>query len=126
MADLFIRRPIVAIVISILIVLFGLITLRGLAIEEYPNVAPPQIQVQANYPGADAQTVEESVATPLEQSINGVENMIYMKSSTPATAACSSTSLRGRHGPRHREHAHPEPRRAGAGAAAAGGDPRRA
>ncbi len=79
MAELFIRRPILAFVLSILIVLMGLITLRGLAIEEYPNVTPPQIQVQAIYPGADAQTVEETVAVPLEQAINGIEHMLYMQ-----------------------------------------------
>jgi len=81
MANFFIRRPIVAIVISILIVLLGLFTLKGLAIEQYPFLAPPTIRVTANYPGASAISVEQSVATPIEQEVNGVENMIYMKSS---------------------------------------------
>lgn len=81
MADFFIRRPIVAIVISILIVLLGLNALRGLAFEQYPFLAPPMIRITANYPGASAVAVEQSVATPIEQEVNGVEGMIYMKSS---------------------------------------------
>jgi HAE1 family hydrophobic/amphiphilic exporter-1 len=81
MADFFIRRPIVAIVISILIVLLGLNSLRGLSFEQYPFLAPPTIRVTANYPGASAVAVEQSVATPIEQEVNGVESMIYMKSS---------------------------------------------
>jgi HAE1 family hydrophobic/amphiphilic exporter-1 len=81
MANFFIRRPIVAIVISILIVLLGVFTLTKLSIEQYPFLAPPTIRVTANYPGASALSVEQSVATPVEQEVNGVENMIYMKSS---------------------------------------------
>src|SRR5678815_3440451 len=81
MADFFIRRPIVAIVISIIIVLLGLNSLRGLSFEQYPFLAPPTIRVTANYPGASAVAVEQSVATPVEQEVNGVEGMIYMKSS---------------------------------------------
>jgi HAE1 family hydrophobic/amphiphilic exporter-1 len=81
MADFFIRRPIVAMVISILIVLLGLNTLRGLSFEQYPFLAPPTIRVTATYPGASAVAVEQSVATPVEQEVNGVEGMIYMKSS---------------------------------------------
>jgi HAE1 family hydrophobic/amphiphilic exporter-1 len=81
MAEFFIRRPIVAIVISILIVLLGLATLVRLSIEQYPFLAPPTIRVTGTYPGASAVAVEQSVATPVEQEVNGVENMIYMKSS---------------------------------------------
>src|SRR5213080_826328 len=80
-ADFFIRRPIVAIVISILMVLMGLFSLKGLSIEQYPFLAPPTIRVTANYPGASALAVEQSVATPIEQEVNGVDRMIYMKSS---------------------------------------------
>jgi hydrophobe/amphiphile efflux-1 (HAE1) family protein len=81
MANFFIRRPIVAIVIAILIVLLGTFSLTGLSIEQYPFLAPPSIRVTANYLGASALAVEQSVATPIEQEINGVEGMIYMKSS---------------------------------------------
>src|SRR5512132_3482968 len=81
MAEFFIRRPIVAIVISILMVLMGLFTLKGLSIEQYPFLAPPTIRVTATYPGASAVAVEQSVATPIEQEVNGVDRMIYMQSS---------------------------------------------
>src|SRR4249920_1035231 len=81
MASFFIKRPIVAIVISIMTVLLGLNALRGLAFEQYPFLAPPTIRVTATYPGASAVAVEQSVATPIEQEVNGVEGMIYMKSS---------------------------------------------
>src|SRR6187399_2706380 len=81
MANFFIRRPIVAIVISILIVLMGCFTLTKLSIEQYPFLAPPTIRVTGTYPGASAVTVEQSVATPIEQEVNGVEGMVYMKSS---------------------------------------------
>jgi HAE1 family hydrophobic/amphiphilic exporter-1 len=81
MANFFIRRPIVAIVISIIIVLLGLNTLNGLSFEQYPFLAPPTIRIEATYPGASAVAVEQSVATPIEQEVNGVEGLIYMKSS---------------------------------------------
>ena len=81
MAQFFIRRPIVAIVISILTVMMGVITLQGLSVEQYPFLAPPNIRVTATYPGASAVAVEQSVATPVEQEVNGVERLIYMKSS---------------------------------------------
>jgi len=81
MSNFFINRPIVAIVISIMTLLIGVVVIRGLSIEQYPFLAPPNIRVTATYPGASAEAVEQSVATPVEQEVNGVDRMIYMKSS---------------------------------------------
>jgi hydrophobic/amphiphilic exporter-1 (mainly G- bacteria), HAE1 family len=80
MGNFFINRPIFAMVISIIIVVAGLVVLRGLPVAQYPDIAPPQIDISTSYIGADAQTIEEAVATPLEQKINGVENMLYVTS----------------------------------------------
>src|ERR1700743_3719019 len=80
MANFFIRRPIVAIVIAILTVIVGVITIVTLPISQFPQIAPPEIRLQANYPGADAQTLEQSVDVPIEQQVTGVDNMSYMYS----------------------------------------------
>lgn len=78
----FINRPVLSSVLSILIVLAGLMAMRGLPIEQYPQVVPPQVVVSATYPGASAEAAADAVAAPLEASINGVENMLYMTTST--------------------------------------------
>ena len=80
MAKFFINRPIVAMVIAILMVIIGLVSMAGLPIAQFPNIAPPEIQVQTTYTGADAVTVEQAVATPIEQQMSGVDNMNYMYS----------------------------------------------
>src|SRR5437016_12904214 len=80
MYKFFINRPIVAMVISIITVIIGLATLLGLPIAQFPKIIPPEIFIQANYVGADAQTIEQSVATPIEQQMSGVDNMNYMYS----------------------------------------------
>ncbi|MBA3237263.1 MAG: multidrug efflux RND transporter permease subunit [Parachlamydiaceae bacterium] len=90
-ASFFIDRPVFACVISIIITLLGLVALRALPIEQYPNITPPQIQIGAVYPGADATTVALNVAAPIEQQINGVENMIYMNSQNSANGDMSLT-----------------------------------
>lgn len=82
--DLFIRRPVLAAGISIIIVLLGIISLLRLSVEKYPNMAPPTVVVSANYTGANAQTVQRSVIAPLEEAINGVENMTYITSTAAA------------------------------------------
>jgi len=80
MARFFINRPIVAIVISIVMVIVGVVALLGLPISQYPDIVPPEIFINTTYVGADAQTVEQSVATPIEQEMSGVDNMNYMYS----------------------------------------------
>ena len=80
LARIFIDRPVLAWVISIVIVLMGLIASGLLPIAQYPDVAPPTVRVTAFYPGANAQVVAETVAAPIEQQVNGVENMMYMSS----------------------------------------------
>ena len=80
MSNFFIRRPIVAMVVAIITVIVGLVSMAGLPVAQYPNIVPPQIQVTTTYVGADALTVEQSVATPIEQQMSGVEGMEYMYS----------------------------------------------
>jgi multidrug efflux pump len=85
----FIDRPIFASVLSIVIVFAGLLAMRVLPVAQYPEIVPPQVVVSATYPGASAQTIAETVAAPLEQQINGVEDMIYMQSTSTASGTLS-------------------------------------
>ncbi|HMF74700.1 MAG TPA: efflux RND transporter permease subunit, partial [Bryobacteraceae bacterium] len=78
MSKFFINRPIVAMVIAIIMVIVGVVSALRLPIAQFPNIVPPEILVQGTYPGADALTLEQSVATPLEAQISGVDNMNYM------------------------------------------------
>src|SRR5262245_58640949 len=81
-ARFFIERPVFATVLSAVIVVIGAVAFVGLPVAQYPEIAPPTIQSTTMYPGASAKVVVETVATPLEVEINGVEHMLYMKSST--------------------------------------------
>ena len=80
MAEFFVGRPIVAMVIAIIIVIVGVVSIGNLPVAQYPEITPPEVGVTATYTGANAEIVEQSVATPLEQKVNGVENSLYMKS----------------------------------------------
>jgi HAE1 family hydrophobic/amphiphilic exporter-1 len=91
MSKFFINRPIVAMVIAILMVLIGLVSAVALPVAQFPNIVPPEIMVSAIYPGADAQTLEQSVATPLEEQISGVDNMNYMYSINSSTGQTQIT-----------------------------------
>jgi multidrug efflux pump len=87
----FVDRPVFAAVISIVILLAGIVAMRVLPIAQYPELTPPQVVVSANYPGASAETIAQTVAAPLEQQINGVEGMIYMQSSNSSSGEMQLT-----------------------------------
>ncbi|MEO0680117.1 MAG: multidrug efflux RND transporter permease subunit [Pseudomonadota bacterium] len=92
MGRFFVDRPIFAGVVSIIVMVLGVLAYTQLPVEQYPEIAPPSIVVSASYPGADAETISRTVATPLEQEINGVEGMIYMSSYSTADGAMSLTA----------------------------------
>src|SRR5678815_1208526 len=89
--DTFIRRPILATVCSLVIVLAGVLAIPQMPIAQYPQVAPPTVNVAAIYTGANAETVETAVTTPIEQAINGVEGMLYMTSSSTNSGVSTIT-----------------------------------
>src|ERR1035437_597788 len=89
MSKFFINRPIVAIVIAILTVIIGTISLLSLPVAQYPEIVPPVVQVNATYLGADAQTIEQSVAAPIEQQMSGVDNLQYMLSTNSNNGSMS-------------------------------------
>ena len=90
-ADFFIDRPVFSTVLSIIIVIVGAIGLALLPVDQYPQIVPPVVRVSASYPGADAQTVTQAVATPIEQELNGTPGMIYMESSSSNSGGFSAT-----------------------------------
>ena len=91
MVKFFINRPIFATVLALIIVVAGLVTLNILPIAQYPEITPPTVQVSAVYPGADAQTVAQTVGLPIEQQVNGVDGMLYMSSNSSSSGAYSLT-----------------------------------
>lgn len=92
----FIERPLLSTVINVIVVAMGILALTRLPIEKYPDIAPPTVYLWASYPGASAEAVQKSVVAPLEQAINGVDNMSYMKSSASnGSASISSIDISG-------------------------------
>ena len=125
MADFFIRRPIVAMVIAILTVIVGLISLKRLPISEYPPVSPTMIQVTTTYRGAAAEAVMESVATPIESKVNGVDKLLYHAVlQCQRRQAHAERLFRRGHGRGHHAGERAEPRRSGGCAVARCGQAR--
>ncbi len=89
MGEFFVRRPIVAMVISIIIVILGFLAMQKTPIAQYPDIVPPLVKITTSFTGANALNVEQAVATPIEQKVNGVENMLYMKSINTSDGACT-------------------------------------
>src|SRR3989441_12395662 len=92
--NLFIRRPVFSAVISIVIVLLGLFSVTRLAVESYPPLTPPEIQVQAVYPGATAQDVADAVAAPIEQQLSGMQGLLYFKSANSSDGVMNRSEER--------------------------------
>src|SRR6056297_1126061 len=91
MSRFFIYRPIFASVISIVVVIAGLVSFGALPVAKFPQISPPTVEVKAFYPGANAQTIAATVATPIEQEVNGVEGMIYMSSNSASDGSYTLT-----------------------------------
>ncbi len=89
MGEFFVRRPIVAMVISIIIVILGFLALQKTPVAQYPDIVPPLVKITTSFTGANALNVEQAIATPIEQKVNGVENMLYMKSINTSDGACT-------------------------------------
>src|SRR3978361_1894475 len=90
-AETFIKRPVTAIVISIVIVIVGILAISNLAIGQYPEITPPTVNIAGPHPGADALTVEQPVATPVEVQVNGTPGMTYLQSNSTSNGAMSMT-----------------------------------
>ncbi len=127
MPSFFIDRPIFAWVIAILILLGGAIAITTLGIESYPSIAPPQVVVSANYPGADAETVEKTVTQVIEQQLTGIDHLMYFSSTSSVEwRLFGNVDVRSGNEPRHRPGTDAKQGRAGdAGAPAERSDPAR-
>ena len=92
MPDFFIRRPIFAWVVALLISLIGLLAIPSLPIAQYPDIAPPTVIISASYPGASAETLAKTVAAPIEEQLSGVENLLYFNSSSASNGTLTITA----------------------------------